>query len=1018
MSSLSVVFVHGLFSSRRAWEPMAELLEGDRDLSPLRTHFFEYDSRIVRIRPDRRIPHLNDIADRLGTYLRDEIDAAAAVVLVSHSQGGLVVQRFLARTLARGGGTELAHIRRVVMFACPNSGSEFFGSLRRVAFRCRNPQERELRPLQETIIETHRALQRGILQATQRGPNEWPLPISTYAGMSDNIVPPVIANWTFPLSGVVDGDHFSVIRPQTRSDSRYLALRNELRAAVAEPSPAEPADPVNSEAAAGSTPTPADPALTPYPGRERPPGTADLRDRADRIGRVSVEPPLTGLVTPLYGREKLIDEVMSAGPSPTGPAVSVHVLHGLPGAGKTYLALEIARRAELAGRQVWWVSAQRLSSGMREVASRLGAPSSLVDRAWSGDASATHLVWRFLDKADQRWVLIIDNADEPRELDPVDHDLTNGRGWLRPPRDPDNLVIVTSRDGDRNIWPAWSRRHAVRPLQDGDGALVLLAHAGRAAGTEEEARALSATLGGLPLALKTAGAYLRSVHTTQIYQGKHVLRDFASYRRDLQQRLELPPGVPKPDRVTGLGVPPRVFEISLDLLAKRGLTQAGNLLRVLACLSVAPVPYFRLLDQDVLKRSPLFSEFTGQQQLTVLEGLADLSLVTPVELASVRDEDFRHVLSLHPLVRGNLRDDPALRQQAGEYYALVTKLLTAALSRLNPDAPADWDGWYLLAPHTIGLARDYLQGSGIRHERRTVLAVLELVRRTARYLLATGLALSAEEMLTPVIDNCPAYDLAPTDREILALQHELARAALEQQRPVEAEALLRKVIAGRQAVLGSRHADTLASRHKLARAIMAQNRWEEAERELTDIVAAEDKVRGPEHSDTMIIRHSLARAILSQDRTKEAEEMLREILTIRLRRWAPLEPETLLVRLSLHRCLYEQSRFDEARDQLEDALAAVREEETIRPEVFLLRWALAQVLIAQKDVPGAREVLSRLLDDRERVLGEEHPDTVDTRETLERLAPYVPPRQPGKPETEQFEPTRDSGEEDSGNDSH
>ncbi|QLQ37516.1 alpha/beta fold hydrolase [Micromonospora robiginosa] len=982
MNPVDVVFVHGLFSSRRAWEQMDRLLTDDAELPSVRTHFFEYDSRIVRLRPDRRIPRLDDIADRLGTYLAHEVGSASRIVLVSHSQGGLVIQRYLVRTLARGGGHELARIRRVAMYACPNNGSQFLGSLRRMACRLRNPQERELRPLTKEITETYTALQRGVLQARHAGPHEWPLPISTYAGMSDNIVPPFIAKGSFTESGVVEGDHFTVIRPTTRDDSRYLALRKEIRAAAE--TGERPVAEVPPDAAPATNTVPTGSGAT----------AATAGSRPDRAGRISVEPPLGRLDSPLYGRDELIEEIISGGRAPAGTTSSVHVLHGLPGSGKSYLALEVARRCRLAGRQVWWVSAQRLSSNMREVATRLGAPSGLVDRAWSGDASATDLVWRFLDNAERRWVLIIDNADDPRELDPVDDDLTDGRGWLRPPQDPANLVVVTSRDGDRNTWPAWSRRHAVRPLTDDEGALVLLARAGSAAGTVEQARALSAALGGLPLSLRGVGDYLKSVHTTQIYQGRQVLRDFESYRLNLQQRLELPPGAPKLDEMTGLGVTAQVFDISLELLARRGLTQAGNLLRVLACLSVGPVPYHRLLDQDVLKRSPLFSEFTAQQQLTVLEGLADLSLLAPDELPDVRIEDFRHVLSLHPLVHGIMRDDRELRRQATDYHALCVQLLTAAVRDLNPDATADWDGWYLLAPHTIGLARDYLRGSGIRYERLTVLAMLELVRLTARYLLLTGLARSAEEMLVPVVENCSAYGMSPADREILALRHEMARAALEQQRHAEAEEMLRDIIVTREALLGVRHPDTLASRHKLARSIMAQNRWSEAEKELRAIVAAEDEVRGPEHSDTMIIRHSLARSVLLQGRTAEAEEMLREILAIRLRHWAPTEPETLLVRHSLARCLFALSRFDEAEMQLRAALDGLRPDELVQPEVLLLRWTLAQVLI-EGNVNAARAVLTGLLADRERVIGARHPDTVVTRETLARLAPYVAPRQAG-----------------------
>lgn len=956
MSRLCVVFVHGLFSSRRAWVPMAGLMAGDPDLAHVRRCFFEYDSKIIHFRPDRRVPHLNDIADRLGTYLRDEFAPDDRLVLVSHSQGGLVIQRYLARTLARGGGAELAPIRRIVMIACPNSGSEFLASLRRLTMRWRNPQERELRPIQESIIETHRAVARGVVNARQRGPHQWPIPLSTYAGLSDNIVPPAVANWTFPLTGVLDGDHFTVIQPPNRDDSRYKALKAEIMAVLEDP--AEP----------------------------------PAAERSERVAGVSVEPPVGRLDSPLYGREALIGALLSGGGDRTGRP-PVHVLHGLAGCGKSHVALEVARRCRLAGRRVWWVQALRLSSGMREVASQLGAPDTLVDRAWSGGASATDLVWRFLNDTSERWLLIIDNVDQPGLLAPDTGQVSDGTGWLRPPANPDNLVVVTTRDGDRTRWPSWSTLHAVRPLDAADGALVLLDRAGTAAGSATEAAELSRALGGLPLALRAVGDYLKSVHTTRVWQGEEVLRSFASYREALNRHFESPPGDRGADldELRGLEVIRRVFDISLDLLAGRGLTQAGNLLRVLACLNVAPVPYHVVLNQEALVRSPLFTELTGQQRLTVLEGLADLALIEPYEMTDIRAEnrDFRHVLTLHPLVHGMMRNHPDIRQRRPEYYALIMDMLTAAVAGRDPDAPAAWQGWDLLAPHTVGAVRDYLLAHDTHYDRRTVRAALELGRLTARYLLATGLALIAEELLAPVVEACGSYGFHPGEPELLALRHELARSALEQRRPAEAEQLLREVIAGREAVLGPNHADTLASRHKLARAIMAQNRWAEAETELRAIVTAEREVRGPEHSDTMVVRHSLARAVLLQGRTEQAEAMLREVLAVRLRRWAPDDPETLFVRQSLGHCLYELGRLDEAAAEVEAALATVGPDrrDRDRPQVLWLRWTRIQVLLAQGHTALARTELHQLWQDRRRVLGEAHPDTLATEEKLRQLTP-------------------------------
>jgi pimeloyl-ACP methyl ester carboxylesterase len=102
----------------------------------------------------KRIPDFNTLADSLGTFL--ETLRHPNVVIVSHSQGGLIAQRYLARMVMNARGRELLRIRRVVMFACPNSGSEIFLTLRRAALAWSHPQERQLRPLDEAVSEAQR----------------------------------------------------------------------------------------------------------------------------------------------------------------------------------------------------------------------------------------------------------------------------------------------------------------------------------------------------------------------------------------------------------------------------------------------------------------------------------------------------------------------------------------------------------------------------------------------------------------------------------------------------------------------------------------------------------------------------------------------------------------------------------------------------------------------------------------------------------------------------------------------
>lgn len=138
----AAVLVHGLFSSPKTWSPLAALLEGDPEVSTkyeiLR---FAYESPPWNWYPMKRVPDFNTIADSLSTFLEVECASYRRIVLISHSQGGLIIQRFLARMINQGRGTELAKIRRIVLLACPNSGSEFLLVLRKSARFWRHPQE-------------------------------------------------------------------------------------------------------------------------------------------------------------------------------------------------------------------------------------------------------------------------------------------------------------------------------------------------------------------------------------------------------------------------------------------------------------------------------------------------------------------------------------------------------------------------------------------------------------------------------------------------------------------------------------------------------------------------------------------------------------------------------------------------------------------------------------------------------------------------------------------------------------
>ncbi|WP_326811791.1 hypothetical protein OIE62_13810 [Streptomyces scopuliridis] len=225
---LGVVFIHGFLSSPATWEPFGRLIAEDPELAFVEPLLFAYASPALPRVWWRRVPDVDDIAESLKVYLETEAADHRDLVLVAHSQGDLVVQRYLARMLGTGRGADLARIRRIVLFACPNNGSQFALTLRR-RWLGWNPQERQLRPLDALVTDAQRIVINQVVHAREVTGSTCPIPITAYAGESDGIVTPASARSVFPDNGGLPGDHSTVIRPATIADRSYTALKRLLK---------------------------------------------------------------------------------------------------------------------------------------------------------------------------------------------------------------------------------------------------------------------------------------------------------------------------------------------------------------------------------------------------------------------------------------------------------------------------------------------------------------------------------------------------------------------------------------------------------------------------------------------------------------------------------------------------------------------------------------------------------------------------------------------------------------------
>ena len=252
---LAVVFVHGVFSSPEAWSDFTRLLSSDSDLATVSLLQYGYTSPRVALHPLRRIPNFNDLADGLRTFLQTDAKRYRRLMIVAHSQGGLITQRYLARAYGTN-CDELRRVRRVVMFACPNTGSELALSLRRAIPFWSHPQERELRPHAAAVVDAQRIVLEHVAARAQDPPEEGRIPIVAFAGETDGIVPPSSARNLFARGGVLPGDHSSIIRPTSVAHRSYLALKQQIQETLADSPDVPPRAPAPAPPTAGPVPVP------------------------------------------------------------------------------------------------------------------------------------------------------------------------------------------------------------------------------------------------------------------------------------------------------------------------------------------------------------------------------------------------------------------------------------------------------------------------------------------------------------------------------------------------------------------------------------------------------------------------------------------------------------------------------------------------------------------------------------------------------------------------------------------
>lgn len=421
----AVVFVHGLFSSAQTWSGLVARIAADAELG---AHFdvfrMEYPSPKVRSNPLTAIPDYDTIADFMSTYLDVQVAGYRKVVLVSHSQGGLIVQRYLAKSIRRGYARRLRRIRAVIMLACPNSGSDFALVLRRLAKFWKHPQEAQLRPIDKDVAEAQQVVLEHIQYAKTVDAQNCPIPIHLYAGMEDNVVKPASASGMFPEVKALPGDHFTIIEAKSPDSLVFLALRSHLREVLGSVVDADPDAPGTSDTVA----------VRPDSG-PAPRGAEAVRHNLTAPGV-------------FFDRERELRHAL-AGLASSNPVVSIS---GLGGMGKSALANRIGRalvNAETGSAQRYFDLVVWSDQGMggRPLDALIDSISDVLDYRYLRALAMPDKLNRAIEHVNSvKCLIIIDNFDEPR-----DRAIREFVARIDPAT---SKVLITSRFRySRDAWP-------------------------------------------------------------------------------------------------------------------------------------------------------------------------------------------------------------------------------------------------------------------------------------------------------------------------------------------------------------------------------------------------------------------------------------------------------------------------------------------------------------------------------------------------------------------------------------
>ncbi len=554
--------------------------------------------------------------------------------------------------------------------------------------------------------------------------------------------------------------------------------------------------------------------------------------------------------------------------------VVAQALYGLGGVGKTQLALEYAHRFMADYDLVWWVPSERTeetSGALADLARKMGLK--VGDNV--GEAAEAALEELRRDTT-PHWLLIFDNADDPKQLEPY---LPTGSGH----------VLITSRN------QAWT--HSAEPLEVDvftmdESVAHLLRHVPEL--NKADAMRVAEALGHLPLAVEQASAWLE-----QTGMPARAYVEQLETQATSALTLNKPFDYPLPVVAT--------WNLSFERLKERS-PAAVRLLQLCAFFSAGPIS-MDLLYSDEMNESLLPFDETLSEKLMLGRVIRDIS-----RFALVKVDQGSNSLQIHRLVQAVIRSQMSDDEQSEARHE-VHKILAGARPRQGEtDDPANWSTYDIIWPHLGPSEADRCD------EPRTRQLLIDWVRyqwKHGEYESGLGLAKRLENRWT--------HQLGPDHQQTLHLQFQIANVLRSLGRFSEARDLDAYVLERQRAVLGADHPHALITANGLGADLRALGDFQEALSSDRQTYESFKEQFGDDYPRTLLAGHNLACSLRLVGDCFAARRLDEETLD-RQRAVLGLDhPYTLLSAASLAHDMRAAGAFRESVSLLRDTWAKYRE---------------------------------------------------------------------------------------------